>query len=125
MTDAAQGPFLGWLAGKGRLMAGMNLTASQLAELIDVPIHEDHETRYLWLEDENIGRITVATDTRQPLAYAEVFVEFDADRLQSFRVIIERIISKLPPDIPCRLEDEIDCERAYRLAQKHPPIGPF
>lgn len=106
-------------------MARLNLTASQLAELLDVSIHEDHETRYIWLEDESIGRITVASDTRQPLAFAEVFVEFDADRLQSFRVIIERIISKLPPDIPCRLEDEIDFDRAYQLAQEHPPIGPL
>ncbi len=106
-------------------MAGMNLTAIQMGKLLDVRVHADHETRYLWFENKVIGRMTVASDTRQPLDYAEVYVEFDADRLQSFRVIIDLIIAKLPANIPCRLEDEIDFDRAYRLAQENPPIGPL
>jgi hypothetical protein len=125
MTSNDQAPFPGWKAGKGRLMAGMNLTAVHLGELLGVRVHEDHETRYLWFENKAIGRMTVASDTRQPLDFAEVYVEYDADRLQAFREIIDLIIAKLPADVPCRLEDEIDFDRASRLAQENPPIGPL
>lgn len=125
MTATDQGPFPGWRAGRGRLMAGANITAVQLGELLGVPCHSDHEARYLWFDDETIGRMTVTSDIRQPLDYAEVYVEFGADRLQSFIVIIDLIISKLPADIPCRIEDEIDYDRYQRLARENPPRGPF
>ena len=69
--------------------------------------------------------MTVTSDTRQPLEYAEVYVEHDADRLLSFREILDLIIAKLPANIPCLLEDEIDYDRAYRLRQNNPPIGPL
>jgi hypothetical protein len=125
MTNIKQELFPGWRSGKGRLMAGMNLAVTQLAELLKVPVLSDHDTRYIWFENEVIGLFTVATDTRQSLEYSEVYVESDADRLQSFSVIIDTIIAKLPASIPCRLEDELDFDKAYRLAKANPAIGPL
>lgn len=124
MSDE-QAPFPGWRSGKGRKIAEIFMTSIQFGRLQGLQVHADHEARYVWFDSQLIGRITVASDLRQELECAEIFIEFDAGRNDAFKEIIELIISKLPKGVPCRLEDEIDYAIAARLLRENPVLGPY
>lgn len=126
MSDSTQESFPGWRSGQGRSVANIHLNATQLGKFLNRVVHEDHENRYLWFDNKKIGRMTVVSDVRDPLDYVDVYIESDVDRTTAFIEIINEIISKIPQDIPCQLEDEIDMTRAYRLRQVHfPPAGQY
>lgn len=69
--------------------------------------------------------MTVVSDTGNELDSAEVYVEWHANRLAAFKETIETLIEKLPDDVPCKLEDEIDYDRSYRLVHGSPLEGPL
>ena len=67
--------------------------------------------------------MTVVSDTGNELDSAEVYVKWHANRLAAFKETIETLIEKLPDDVPCKLEDEIDYDRSYRLVHGSPLEG--